>query len=118
MDVPEQFAGLDLAVALTRVGGDEGLLREIAEIFLEQCPDALSEIRTAAQSGDASALERSAHTLKGSIGNFGANAAYEAALKLETLGRSGELGSVTEALHDLELAVERLNPELSKFISG
>ncbi|MCP5110152.1 MAG: Hpt domain-containing protein [bacterium] len=118
MDVPDQLASLDLAVALSRVGGDEELLKEIAEIFLDQCPEALSEIQTAAEADDAGALERAAHSLKGSIGNFGADRAYNAALRLEMMGRNRDLGGKTQAVQDLEAALKQLNPELSSLASA
>ncbi|MCP5112979.1 MAG: Hpt domain-containing protein [bacterium] len=107
-----------MAVALSRVGGDEELLKEIAEIFLDQLPEALSDIRQAAEAGDAAALERTAHSLKGSIGNFGAQAAFDAALRLEMMGRSSELAGTGAALGELESALEHLNPVLSKLVAG
>ena len=64
-------AAFDRHVALLRVGGDEELLKEIAEIFLEDYPKVLAEIQAALACGDARRLEQSAHTLKGSAGNFG-----------------------------------------------
>lgn len=117
VEVPDQLAGLDMAVALSRVGGDEELLREIAEIFLDQCPEALSDIRKAAEAGDAQALERAAHSLKGSVSNFGAKSAYDAALRLEMMGRNGQMGATPAALQELESALNQLNPALSKLIS-
>lgn len=118
MDLSDHIAQLDAAAALARVGGDEDLLKEIAEIFLDEYPAALAEVRRAAESGDAGALERAAHALKGSISNFGATAAYDAALRLETMGRTGELDSTAEALGVLDAALVRLGPELRRLVSG
>jgi len=112
MEVPEQLAGLDLSTALSRVGGDEELLKEIAEIFLEQCPEDLHEVRSAIEASDAGALEHAAHSLKGSVGNFGARQAFEAALRLEKMGRSQELSNCNQALIELEKALEELKPQL------
>jgi HPt (histidine-containing phosphotransfer) domain-containing protein len=116
--VPEDLAGLDLAAALGRVGGDEDLLREIAEIFLDECPDALSEVKQAIDATDAGALQNAAHALKGSVGNFGASEAYEAALRLEMMGRNGNLTGSTEALADLERALGRLKPQLARLTAS
>ena len=44
---------VDLELALARVGGDEELLREIAVLFIEECPRALVEIQEAVAAGDA-----------------------------------------------------------------
>jgi two-component system, sensor histidine kinase and response regulator len=104
---------LDRTVALARVGGDEELLKEIAELFLEEYPRALSEIHQALDAGDSKALERSAHGLKGAVANFGARAVVDAAFELEQLGRAQELGPATEALLHLEQALAALHEELA-----
>jgi len=113
-----ELGSLDLSVALARVGGDMELLREIAQIFLDQCPDALGEIREAIETGDAHALEQAAHALKGSVANFGAENACAAAYKLEAMGRTGELNGSNGALQDLEAALSRLKPELVRLAAG
>lgn len=118
VDLSEHGEQLDTSAALARVGGDEELLKEIAEIFLDEYPAALVEVRRAAESGDANALQHAAHSLKGSIANFGAKTAYDAALRLEKMGRSGEFESTAEALLALDEALDRLKPELRRLISG
>ncbi len=114
MGVPEDLIGLDIAAALGRVGGDEELLKEIAEIFLEQCPDALSEVRDAIEAQNPEALQHAAHSLKGSVGNFGAQAAVEAAYRLEMMGRQGNFSGSGDALSELEKALGDLKPQLAK----
>lgn len=102
----------DRAVALSRVGGDVELLKEIAILFLDDYPKSLNELREAVESGDARRIERSAHGLKGSVSNFGARPAVEAAMQLETMGRAQKLAEVEQVLHALELALAALRPEL------
>jgi HPt (histidine-containing phosphotransfer) domain-containing protein len=103
---------IDRKLALSRVGGDAELLKEIAVLFLDTYPDVLQEIRIAAEQSNAQLLERSAHGLKGSVANFGAAAAVEAARQLETMGRTHQLQEATEGLRNLERALEALRPEL------
>jgi HPt (histidine-containing phosphotransfer) domain-containing protein len=103
---------LDREVALARVGGDLELLKEIAVLFLENYQVWLAEIRQATELGDAQAVERTAHGLKGSVANFGARKAVEASLSLESLGRSRDLTGATESLAALELALETLRGDL------
>ena len=62
----------------------------------------MRDIKTAIDAGDADALTHAAHALKGSIGNFCAQACYSAGAKLEQIGRSGNLGGVTEAWNHLD----------------
>jgi two-component system, sensor histidine kinase and response regulator len=107
-----QDAIFDRSVALSRVGGDAELLKEIAILFLDDYPKSLSELREAIETGDARRVERTAHGLKGSVSNFGARPAVDAALKLETMGRAQKLVEVEQVLRTLELALAALRPEL------
>ncbi|HLJ16333.1 MAG TPA: ATP-binding protein, partial [Bryobacteraceae bacterium] len=103
---------LDQAVALSRMGGDQQLLREVAKLFLDDYPKLLATIQQAIRRGDARVLERSAHTLKGSVANFGAPECVRSALRLEMIGRGGDLRESSAVLGRLESALARLRPEL------
>jgi len=109
---------LNLAAALERVGGDQELLEEVAQLFLETSPGLLGEIQQAVQVQDAQLLERAAHTLKGSVSNFGAEAAFQAALHLEKMGRSRNLRGSEDALRALQAEMERLRPALAGLGAG
>lgn len=69
------------------LAGDPELRRELAAMFLEDCPKLLSEIRTAVTQRDGPSLKHSAHTLKGSAGVFKVQSAYDAALRMEHVGK-------------------------------
>jgi HPt (histidine-containing phosphotransfer) domain-containing protein len=71
------------------------------------------EISAAIAQTDAKRLERAAHSLKGSVGNFGVGAAYNTSLKLETMGRAGDLAHAVQAFHELEEQIELLKPNLA-----
>lgn len=109
---PLQATVLDKTAILDRVGGDTELLGEIVALFLDDYPRLLSEIRDAFQQGDAERLEKSAHTLKGSVSNFAAEAAVQAALKLETIGRSRDVAEAPTAIMQLEKEMDRVREEL------
>jgi two-component system sensor histidine kinase/response regulator len=104
---------LERGAALARVGGDLDLLKEIAALFLDEYPRELDGIRKALAAGDAHALERAAHGLKGSVANFGARAAVDSAFQLEQFGRAGKLDQAPPALAELERALACLHAELS-----
>ena len=103
---------LDRETALARVGGDIDLLREIAALFLEEYPRALADMRKALASGDAKLLETTAHGLKGSVANFHAKVAVDAAFQLEQLGRAQKLDQAPSSLAILERTLEALQAEL------
>jgi signal transduction histidine kinase/DNA-binding response OmpR family regulator/HPt (histidine-containing phosphotransfer) domain-containing protein len=102
----------DHATALGRVGGDEDLLRETIALLLAELPTLLGGVQAAMGKKDATALERAAHKLKGSVAIFEARGAVAAARRLEELGRTGDLdqaagvfGSLEEELHHLTIAL-------------
>jgi two-component system, sensor histidine kinase and response regulator len=109
---------LNRALALERVGGDEELLREIAGLFLEDYPSLITKIEEAVAKQDAHNLERAAHSLKGSVANFGSDAAYQAALDLEQIGRSKNLANMHEALSRLVSVMNQVCPELEAISAG
>lgn len=104
---------LDRALALSRVGGDEDLLREIAGLFLDDYPNLVEKIKQALAANDARGLERASHSLKGSVANFGADPAYQAALELERIGRSNDMAQALAAYQRLEQSLNSLQPELA-----
>jgi two-component system sensor histidine kinase/response regulator len=110
--VEAQLHQLDEAVALSRVGGDVELLREVIGLFLDDYPQSLELIRDAVTRGDQSGLERHAHSLKGSVSTFGAQEAFDAAQALEKQGRTGDLACAQDGLARLEHALIALRPEL------
>ncbi|MFN0102058.1 MAG: Hpt domain-containing protein [Bryobacteraceae bacterium] len=112
MKFSSELAKLDCAVALERLGGDEELLREVASLFLDEYPILMNEIRVAASSRDAEALHRAAHSMKGSVSNFGADGVYQAAFALETKGRIGDLDALGPCIERLAGALENIRPAL------
>ncbi len=111
-ETPAQSAVLDREEIKERVGGDTKLLRELIELFFADCPRMWQNVRDALSLGDAVKLSRAAHTLKGSVGVFGAKSAREAAEHVEQLARSGNLAQAAEAITQLEAELERLKPTL------
>lgn len=91
--------------AIVALVGDEQVARELAGLFLEESPRRLAEARAALRRADADGLRLAAHTLAGSLGLFDAAAAYEAARRLETMGRSADLTAAAEAYSVLERTV-------------
>jgi CheY-like chemotaxis protein/HPt (histidine-containing phosphotransfer) domain-containing protein len=103
----------DRAAALRAVGGDPGLLQELAAVFLAEYPAWMTEIREAVARQDAPTLARAAHKLKGALAPLGARAAHAAAERLESLGREGDLTHGPSACAFLEGILERLRPLIS-----
>jgi PAS domain S-box-containing protein len=105
---------VDWAQALRGVGGDEEILREMVDIFLGVCPEWLAQLREAVARRDADGLRRLAHTVKGSLGQFGARPAWAAAQRLEAVAQQDSLAGAEESLRALEEELRRVGPALSR----
>jgi len=118
---PEKGRSLEVmnrASLLANVGHDADLQADIVKLFLEDSPKTLEEIRDALARRDALAVSRAAHRLKGELGILAARGASEAALRLETTGREGDLTAAAEAFSTLEREIERLEPQLAALANG
>ena len=116
MNEPNQELSFDPKFALGRVEGDRELLKEIAGLFFEDTPRLLTDLRNAIHRADGPALERSAHSLKGSVSNFGARLAFEAAFCLEQMGRKGDFARAHERFTQLEQQLDLLVPALESLL--
>jgi len=109
---------LDTDGFLNRCDGDIEFAQELVELFLDTYPTQLSRIRQAVDRRDRTALERAAHAFKSSVGNLCANAAMEAALRLEMIGRGGDIAEADEAMAALDSEIARLKPALATLAKG
>jgi signal transduction histidine kinase/DNA-binding response OmpR family regulator len=107
----------DRGKALEQFEGDEELLMEIAGMFVQERPAMMSAIQTAIERGDSQELRIAAHTLKGVVGNFRAEPAVEAALRLEQMGKRGDLSGAAAAWEALNEAIDGLLNALKALLS-
>ena len=107
---------IDITAALERLEGDRGLLEELAQLFKDECPCALEEIRGAIAAGDAPLLTRLAHTLKGSSGSLSAVPLSQAAAKLEEVAGAGNLADARNLFENLEKEAGALILEIDSIL--
>jgi CheY-like chemotaxis protein len=106
--------GYDLQRALQQVQGDMPLLKELAGLFLKECPRHMQAIRDAIATKDAPIA--AAHTLKGAAAAISATDVQSAAQQLETAAREQRWDDVQRIAEELQSAVDRLRPELQALI--
>jgi signal transduction histidine kinase/CheY-like chemotaxis protein/HPt (histidine-containing phosphotransfer) domain-containing protein len=99
------------------MGGDAELFAELTALLAEQSGQLISGLQEALAGQDARQVERIVHTLKGSVGAFGAGEVLAAAAQLEELARRGNLAGARQALPALERALARLKAALSQRVS-
>jgi PAS domain S-box-containing protein len=108
----------DRQETLARMDGDWELFREVIDIFAVDSRTMLAAVHDAIAAGDAPGLNRSAHTLKGALGNFSARVPLELVRKLEYCGKSGDLSGAWENYAELEAELERLREALENCHGG
>jgi HPt (histidine-containing phosphotransfer) domain-containing protein len=91
------------------------LLRELAVVFLQDCPGRLDQLKTAIEAGNHEQTERAAHSLKGALGVFGATAAGTLTAELERLGRQRQLETAPRTLARLNQELARVTATLGDF---
>ncbi|MGY8770329.1 MAG: Hpt domain-containing protein [Pirellulales bacterium] len=106
----------DKVELLEELDGDPEFLEEALEMMDSDAPALLKQIYESLENHDTDTISGIAHTIKSMVGNFCASPAYEAALNLETVGRSGDLVACSAGLVSLEEEVSRLQRELHKLL--
>src|SRR2546426_4651801 len=105
---------IDHKALLDGFDGNRRLLNQIVRLFLADYPQRLAEIKEAIHRGDANALARAAHAIKGSVGNFAAKNAIAVAQRLETMGLNRELDAAGEECIALESELALVSKELRR----
>lgn len=88
--------------------GDDELIADVVQVFMEQKATQLGDVAAAVKARDALAVGRAAHKLKGGLLTIGAAAAGDAALRLEKMGKQGDLSGADAALVSLNDELEKL----------
>ena len=99
---------------LDRLDGDQEFLADVLEVFLDETPKMLEQMRFAVGDRDTEKIERAAHAMKGALLNIAARPAAALARQLEDCGREGGLGLIDETLLLLEAELGRLENELRR----
>jgi len=103
---------------LMRLGGDEALAKQLAALFIEECPLMFGRVRESVQQSDADVVRRAAHAFKGSVANFVDGGAAATALELEVMGRDKNLADAPKVFARLEREIAALLVDLRRFAEG
>ena len=107
--VPQPSTLWDKKQTLERLGGDESLLHEIVQIFLDEIPQRMASLQKAVAVEDTQAIGRIAHTLKGEFGYLGLTEA-------STIVQALEHADVSDVPATIVHLHARLKEELSKVL--
>jgi len=105
---------VDHQALMNAFDGDRTLLAEAIGFFIEDYPPVLDDIRRSMSAADGDGLKRSAHALKGMLGNFGATEACLLADRLEAMGRNRSAENGSHLIADLADKIERIVQDLNR----
>jgi len=121
-DSKEEKTIFDRVAFLACIGNNLKLADKITKMFIDSYPKHLSKIQKAITDRDNNALTHTAHSFKGMVLNLSADAVSDAALKLEMIGREGdlsqdeELSQAEEIFALMEEKIDQLIPAMAEFI--
>ena len=98
--------------------GDPDIVAELTGMFLKDASSRLEAVEEALQKGDAPAVERAAHALKGGSGSMGARGMSGLCAQLEGLGASVDLSRAPELLGRIREELGRVERALEAEVSG
>ncbi len=99
---------------LEKLENNIGNLGPVINVFLQTLNGRFSDISRAVQAKDTKAIAQSAHTLKGSSSQFGAEELSGLCRRMENMGRSRNIAQAEPLLREIGRAAERLRKELSR----
>lgn len=98
--------------------GEPDVLKELFALFLDDVPARIERLRAAWQAGDALAVQRAAHSLKGSAGNIGATQLHAVCALLDAQGRSGDLAPLASLVASLDAEYARVAAEMKSLLGS
>jgi PAS domain S-box-containing protein len=113
---PPTSAVFDPELALTRCLNEPDLLRQMIAYFFKDADTCLPQMRVALQKGDLAEVGRLGHRLKGTLGHIAAEAARDAAERVERfLLHAGEQAEAEAAVRTFERKCEVLRAALTEY---
>jgi len=98
---------VDLTGVMLLADGDVEFQREIVRAFAATARASIAEVKAALERGDAKALARAAHVIKGASASIQATAASRAAAALESAARGGDAAGLDELAQGLQHEIGR-----------
>jgi HPt (histidine-containing phosphotransfer) domain-containing protein len=95
--------------------GEPDVLAEILTVFLGDVPQRIDHLKTSWRAGNAAAVQRAAHSLKGSSGNVGARVLFEVCREIDDRSKAGDLG-IEPLIAALDREFARVEAEITRLL--
>lgn len=101
-------AAVDLDLLSDAMGGDDALVREVTDLYVEDGTRLLPRLEAAVRAGDLEVVRTLAHSLKGSSASIGAAGAATVFAEIERAAREGDAAPLPEALDRARAVFDRV----------
>jgi two-component system sensor histidine kinase/response regulator len=102
----------DIESALSNVGGDNELLKEVIDIFIRTVPDQINDLKQAILDANFETVNHLAHTIKGAAKSVGAKLISDIAFKIEQMSSSKNADMLSELTDKISSNVDELQSAL------
>ena len=96
--------------------GEPDVLQEVLQMFLDEVPPRMDRLRNAITAGNIQEVYRTAHSLKGSAGNIGAERLFGVCKQIDELGRAGDLAGLAPFVDALAVEFGKVEVEIHQLI--
>jgi len=96
--------------------GEPDVLAQVLNLFLQETPKRIDRLKAACREGDPDEVHRTAHSLKGSVGNIGARAMFSVCRDLDDHARAGDLTKSGELMAALAREYARVEAEIRRLV--
>jgi HPt (histidine-containing phosphotransfer) domain-containing protein len=109
---------VDFDATLRNFDGDLEVLKAISQIFLEDAPEILADLKRHVQAEDVAKTSESLHKLKGLVANFHATQLVEKIAKSESAAREGQLIMNGDDTDQIAKEIATISGELRNYFAG
>lgn len=104
--------------ALARLGGDEGILKQIVAVYLKETNKGFVLLEKAIEEKNCENVHIYSHALKGSAANMSAYAFIKIAQRMEDKTRINDMSTMQEDFENLKVELKRLLTELNTYVQA
>ena len=112
-----ESTSVDWKTAFETVGGDEGLLKELLRVFVDDQAKLVKKFKFAIESGNPREVRLSAHSFRGSLRHLGVVAASQVAGRIEELATTDpSLAGASELCEEFSALVDEAVVEITRYL--
>jgi HPt (histidine-containing phosphotransfer) domain-containing protein len=111
------FQAVDSVRLLHNLGGNQVLMRKLADAFEQSLPAWLEDLHSALQNHSPDRFSKAAHKIKGALATLSADHASRLAQSLEEMGKTGGLANAPTGVANLASELIRVRESLRTIIA-